>query len=118
MSALVTPLYESLDRGLELAQQHFVDFDMTAREYLPGAHHLARAHCRRLLLKASAEERLGGWKVAKPNRNLQVLLYNEQIKLRLLRPVGKDVPPPGRNRARRAYYSNVHDNLLGIRGSK
>lgn len=118
MSPLVTGLYSSLDRALELAQQHFIDFDMTGSEYRPAAHHLARAHSRRLLLAAGAEGDLGNWEVAKPKPNLQVLLRNEVLELRLLRPVGKDVPPPGPNPARQAYYTNVHDNLLGIRGSR
>lgn len=118
MSPLVTGLYESLDRALELAQQHFIEFDMGGPEYQPATHHLARAHSRRLLLSASAEDRLGAWKVAKPKPNLQVLLHNEIIELRLLRPLGQDVPPPGPNPARQAYYTNVHDNLLGIRGSR
>ena len=118
MSPLVTGLYSSLDRALELAQQHFIDFDMTGSEYQPAAHHLARAHSRRLLLAAGAEGDLGNWEVAKPKPNLQVLLHNEVLELRLLRPVGKDVPPPGPNPARQAYYTNVHDNLLGIRGSR
>lgn len=118
MSPLVTGLYESLDRALELADQHFVDFDMTGREYRPVVHHLARAHSRRLLLNASTEGRLGAWRVARPKPNLQVLLYHEQIELRLLRPLGRDVPPPGPNPARQAYYTNIHDNLLGVRGSR
>jgi len=49
---------------------------------------------------------------------MQVLLCNDVLELRLLRPVGKDVPPPGPNPARQAHYTNVHDNLLGIRGSR
>jgi hypothetical protein len=118
MSPLVTGIYSSLDRALELAQQHFIDFDMKGPEYQPAAHHLARAHSRRLLLAAGAEGELGNWGVAKPKPNLQVLLRNEVLELRLLRPVGKDVPPPGPNPARQAYYTNVHDNLLGIRGSR
>jgi hypothetical protein len=118
MTPLVTGLYDSLDRALELAQQHFVDFDMTGREYRPVTHHLARAHGRRLLLTASETGELGGWAVAKPKPNLQVLLYHEQIELRLLRPLGRDVPPPGPNSARQAYYTNIHDNLLGIKGSR
>jgi len=118
MSPLVTGLYSSLDRALELAQQHFIDFDMTGPEYQPAAHHLARAHSRRLLLAAGAEGDLGNWEVTKPKPNLQVLLRNEVLGLRLLRPIGKDVPPPGPNPARQAYYTNIHDNLLGIRGSR
>lgn len=118
MSPLITGLYSSLDRAMELAQQHFVDFDMTGPEYQPATHHLARAHSRRLLFAASARGELGNWGVAKPKPNLQVLLHNNVITLRLLRPVGKDVPPPGPNPARQAYYTNIHDNLLGIRGSR
>ncbi|HUZ10087.1 MAG TPA: hypothetical protein VMU76_07965 [Acidimicrobiales bacterium] len=118
MSPLVTGLYASLDRALELAQQHFVEFDMTGTEYQPATHHLARAHNRRLLLAASEEGGMGAWKVAKPKPNLQVLLHNEVLELRLLRPVGQEVPPPGPNPARQAYYTNIHDNLLGIRGSR
>jgi hypothetical protein len=45
MSPLVIGLYSSLDRALELAQQHFIDFDMTGPEYQPVVHHLACAHC-------------------------------------------------------------------------
>jgi hypothetical protein len=118
MSSLVTGLYSSLDRALDLAQQHFIDFDMVGHEYQPAVHHLARAHSRRLLLAASAEGGLGNWEVARPKPNLQLILHNEALELRLLRPVGKDVPPPGPNPARQAYYTNVHDNLLGIRGSR
>lgn len=118
MSSLLVGLYSSLDRALELAQQHFVDFDMAGAEYQPAAHHLARAHSRRLLLTASAQGALGSWEVAKPKPNLQVLLRNQVLELRLLRPVGMDVPPPGPNPARQAYYTNVHDNLLGIQGSR
>lgn len=118
MSPLVAGLYTSLDRALTLARQHFIDFDMTGPEYLPAVHHLARAHSRRLLLTAGADGELGNWDVAKPKPNLQVLLRNEALEFRLLRPVGTDVPPPGPNWARQAYYTNIHDNLLGIRGSR
>lgn len=118
MGPLVTGLYASLDRALELAQQHFVDFDMTGREYQPTVHHLARAHGRRLLLAASVGGDLGRWQVARPRPNLQVVLYHDNIELRLLRPIGHDVPPPGRNPTRQAYYTNIHDNLLGMEGSR
>jgi len=92
---------------------------MTGAVYQPVVLHLARAHSRRLLLAAGAEGDLGNWKVAKPKPNLQVLLCNEVLELRLLRPIGNnDVPPPGPNPARQAYYTNVHDNLLGIQGSR
>lgn len=118
MSPLVTGLYSSLDRALGLAQQHFVDFDMTGPECQSATHHLARAHSRRLLLAAGSDGDLGNWVVANPKPNVQVLLRNEALELRLLRPVGKAVAPPGPNPARRAYYTNVHDNLLGIRGGR
>lgn len=114
MSPLVTGLYASLDRALLLAQQHFIEFDMTDPEYQPAVHHLARAHSRRLLLAAGAEGDLGNWAVANPKPNLQVLLRNEVLELRVLRPVGKDVPPPGPNPARQAYYTNLH---CGDRGA-
>ncbi len=91
---------------------------MTGREYQPTVHHLARAHSRRLLLAAGAAGDLGNWEVAKPKPNLQVLLHNDVLEFRLLLPAGKDVPPPGPNPARQAYYTNIHDNLLGIRGSR
>lgn len=117
MSPLVDGLYSSLDRALELARQHFVEFDMDGPEYEPGVHHLARAHWRRLLTGAHAAGDLGRWQVASPQPNLQIALNHEQITLRLLRPAGRTVPPPGPNSARRAYYSNTHDNLLGLHGS-
>lgn len=118
MRPLVPGLYDSLDQAFELAQQHFVEFDMTDPAYQPALHHLARAHSRRLLIEAGAAGRLGDWQVADPGPNVQVLLRNESLELRLLRPLGDEVPPPGPNRARQAYYTNLHDNLLGIRGSR
>jgi hypothetical protein len=118
LSPLVDGLYSSLDRARDLARAHFEQHDMIGDEYGSGVHHLARAHTRRLLDAAHASGAIAPWQLNAPGPNLQIVLRHEQLTLRVLRPAGFDVPPPGPNTARRAYYSNLHDNLLGLQGSK
>lgn len=117
LAPLSDGLYRALDQSLELAEGHFAEYDMTSVEYRSGLHHLARAHARRLLALAAQADEISPWELAAPRPNLQITLRHENVTLRLLRPIGRVVPPPGPNLARRAYYANVHDNLLGIHGS-
>ncbi len=118
LEPLCGPLHEILPSAADVAENHFAEFDMTDAEYRTGRSHLARCHARRLLTQRSREE-LGGWRVTTPGQNTRLWLVRDALKLRLLRPLpGRNVPPPGPNHARIAYYSNHHTNLLGVAGSE
>lgn len=111
------PLHEDLPVAAEVAEGHFAEHDMTGKEYQAGRAHLARCHARRLLKAQSADD-LGRWKLARPGPNAALWLTRDALRLRLLRPLpGMEIPPPGPNATRIAYYSNQHVSLLGVAGS-
>jgi hypothetical protein len=111
------PLHEQLPSAADVAEDHFAEFDMYDKEYQAGRAHLARCHARRLL-KVQSASNLGGWKVARPGPNAALWLTRDALRLRLLRPLpGMEVPPPGPNHTRIAYYSNQHVSILGVSGS-
>lgn len=115
VAPLCGPLYEALDRAQEIADDHFASFDMYERDYRSGVAHLARAHAYRLMRAVDAAGELGEWKVLRPANNLQLRMCQGGVSLRMLRPVGDEPPPPGRNRARIAAW---HGNVFGLEGSK
>jgi hypothetical protein len=117
LSELAEPLYESVDDANAIAVDHFDGFGMTGSAYRAGRSHLARCHVRRLLVRSEARGELGGWRVAPPGPNVQVCLNRHQLQLRLLRPDQWQVPRPGTNSARIAWFSNQHATLGGIEAS-
>lgn len=118
LDPLREPFAEALPKAAEIADTHFGEYDMRGDEYLAGRAHLARCHARRLLI-ATTKDRLGGWTVVDPGPNSRLWLrWNGSLRLKLLRPMlGWQTPPPGSNKARKASYSNLHVNLLGVLGS-
>lgn len=118
LSPLVEPLYDSLDAASEIATGHFVEHEMDHPEYHPGLAHLARAHARRLLKDKQSNGKIDPWVVTVPQPNVQICLARDLLRLRLLRPDGPEVPKPGPNQARIAYFSNRHVQLYGIAGSQ
>ena len=118
LSELTEALYRDLDEAVRIAGGHFREYDMTDATYHAGQSHLARCHARRLLQLSQADGELGGWVVAPPAPNVQVCLNRQQLQLRMLRPDKKQVPKPGTNDARIAWFSNHHDTLGGIESSR
>jgi hypothetical protein len=114
--SLVSELCEPLHRAFEYAAERSVEFRRLAglsdRAYDWLGTHQARALAHQNLLG----EQLGGWKlVGKHSRNGELRLAHGLglTTLRMLHASStEDVPAPGPNRARRAYYCN--DPLLGM----
>lgn len=117
MEPLCGPVYRSLDGAVEVSWRHFDDHDMSDDEFSSGRWNLARAHARRLLIREQVTGDLGNWKLSKPRPNIQVSLHLGATKLRILRPVEDEPPPPGPTRARVAYFANYGANLFGVDGS-
>lgn len=110
-------LHDDLPSAADAAESHFIDYGMANEDYRGGQAHLARCHARRLLSRRTSAD-LGGWTLAQPGPNASLWLTRDALSLRFMRPLpGSEVPPPGPNGARIAYYSNRHATLFGVGGS-
>ena len=118
LAPLGEPLHHVLPRAVDFADGHFTEHDMTSREFRAGRAHLARCHARRLLAALDPTS-LGGWRVVtKAGTNTRLWLEHGTLSMRLLRPLpGGNVPHPGYNPSRIAYYGNDRTNLFGVAGS-
>lgn len=117
VSGLASPLHTCLDKAHLIAHEHFDEHDMTGVGYTRGRTDLTRDHARRRLERLSADDDLGGWRVA-DTRSGRIHLHNTSLSMKILHgtPLG-DTPAPGRNQARISYYRNPRLNLLGVEGS-
>lgn len=119
VAPLCAPIYGCLARAVELSDDYLAEYGMLAEDYAGGGAHIARMHLRRLLSEPETAAEMGPWQLSPPANNVQVkLTAHSTMSLRVLRavPFG-EVPPPGRNLARVAYYRNDAVNLFGVRGS-
>lgn len=112
VSELCEPLHRAFEYGVERSVECRRLAGLSDRTYDWLGTHQARALAHRHLL----DEQLGGWKlVGKHSRNGELWLAHGLglTTLRMLHASSaEDVPAPGTNWARRAYYCN--DPLLGM----
>jgi hypothetical protein len=112
---LSAPLYESLDKGRELANEHYDKHGMEGNGYTKGRTDLTRDHARRHLEQL---DDLGGWTLM-GTRSGRILLANGLMLVRILHGSPLiNTPPPGRNQARVSYYRNPTLDLFGVESSR
>lgn len=99
----------------------FVEHDLQDPFYEPCRHHFMRSLVHRGLSREKQREgsNLGAWSLRqRPRPNTPLSLCRGAMSLRLLKAgPGAIIPPPGRNRARKAYYSNSRATLMGVGAS-
>lgn len=118
LEPLCAGLHQALDDGADRAGAHFLDHGMTDHPYAAVQSHLNRAHAHQLLTAGQARGELGDWRVVAGNNLQTCLTLHDTLTVRLLRPVHQATPPPGSNRAWIAYWSNAHDSIFGVAGSR
>jgi hypothetical protein len=105
MTDLCEPLHDTFTRAGQRAQERMEEDYLDHPIYRWLSTHVTRALAHSYLLKAS----LGPWTVGGGHaRNGQLFLTDGSYSARILHALNDtDVPPPGPNRARQAYYHNV-----------
>jgi len=114
VAPLCEPLHAAFEKASDLAESHFIEYDMTGTTYARERTDLTRAHGRRLLMKS----KIGDWKVTKTT-NGQLSLSGGTLSARIMHvgPAGM-LPVAGTNAARVSYYCNPPANLFGVEGSR
>jgi hypothetical protein len=106
-------LYDCLDDGASWADT--VMHGRTANGHLHS--HLVRFHTRETFdIKADDEEAARDWGLGRVLPNSGIEITRGVITVRALRSIGGAAPSPGRNRARRAYWSQHQQMRLPIDG--
>lgn len=102
MADLCEPLHDVFSHSGQSAREKFPE--LNHRIYQWHHTHTVRALAHNLLMKRG----LGVWTIAGNHaRNGELSLTDGDYTIRVLHALSdKDVPPPGPNRARRAYYAN------------
>ena len=109
MKPLCGPLHAALQYGVEHADQMLRDAGLTGHEHNWHRHNHARVLAAAQLAQS---DELGPWKVLPRGKTGSLQLVNGFMTVRVLRPLDGNVPVPGPNKRRRAFY--VQPTLTGL----
>ncbi|MDI1464301.1 hypothetical protein QEZ54_25345 [Catellatospora sp. KI3] len=118
LAPLCAPLHHAFEKAHEVAEGHFIQYDMIDQFHARELTDLTRAHARRELRTAQDAGTLGDWRLF-TLKGGQTVLRCGLLRAKVLHVApGKTVPHPGHNRARVSYYRNPPSSLFGVKDSR